>query len=114
MQSASVTNMIIQVVGIAEDKRARVMSYYTMAFFGAAPLGNLFAGALADRIGVSYTIMLTGACCVASAVWFTLQIPRIQANHVSDLSGSTGVPEDRCSINKAEPGSYTMIDVPAR
>ena len=37
MQGASVSNTIIQSL-VTEDKRARVMSYYTMAFFGAAPL----------------------------------------------------------------------------
>jgi hypothetical protein len=36
MQGASVGNTIIQSL-VPEDKRARVMSYYTMAFFGASP-----------------------------------------------------------------------------
>ena len=39
MQSAAVSNTIIQSL-VPEDKRARVMSYYTMAFFGAAPFGS--------------------------------------------------------------------------
>jgi MFS family permease len=36
MQGASASNTIIQSL-VPEDKRARSMSYYTMAFFGAAP-----------------------------------------------------------------------------
>ena len=36
MQSASVSNTIIQSL-VTEDKRARAMCYYTMAFFGALP-----------------------------------------------------------------------------
>ena len=48
MQTASVTNTIIQSL-VTDDKRARAMSYYTMAFFGAAPFGSLLAGAMAHR-----------------------------------------------------------------
>jgi hypothetical protein len=51
---------------VTEDKRARVMSYYTTAFFGAAPLGSLLAGALAHRIGAPNTVILTGTFCVAA------------------------------------------------
>ncbi len=70
IQAASVSNTIIQSL-VPEDKRARVMSYYTMAFFGAAPFGSLLAGALAHRIGASHTVILTGAFCVAGSLWFT-------------------------------------------
>ena len=78
VQVASVSNTIIQSL-VAEDKRARVMSYYTMAFFGAAPFGSLFAGALADRIGAPFTVVITGAFCVAGSVWFTLELPKLRA-----------------------------------
>jgi hypothetical protein len=44
MQSAAVSNTISQSL-VTEDKRARVMSYYTMTFFGAAPFGSLLTGA---------------------------------------------------------------------
>jgi MFS family permease len=77
MQSASVSNTIVQSL-VPEDKRGRVMSYHTMAFFGAAPVGNLLAGALADRIGAPYTIMVTGAFCLAGSLWFALELPRIR------------------------------------
>jgi len=78
MQAAAVSNTVIQSL-VPEDKRARVMSYYTMAFFGASPFGSLFAGALAHRIGAPATVMLTGACCIAGAVWFTLDLPKVRA-----------------------------------
>lgn len=78
MQSAAASNTIIQSL-VTDDKRARVMSYYTTAFFGAAPLGSLMAGALAHRIGAPHTVMLTGACCIAGSVWFTLQLPKMRA-----------------------------------
>ena len=78
MQGATACNTIIQSL-VSDDKRARVMSYYTMAFFGAAPLGSLFAGALAHRIGAPYTMMLTGTCCIAGSIWFSLHLPKLNA-----------------------------------
>jgi MFS family permease len=78
MQSASVSNTIIQAL-VPEDKRARVMSYYTMAFFGSAPFGSLLAGMLAHRIGASHTVILTGAFCVVGSLWFTFELPKVRA-----------------------------------
>lgn len=78
LQSASASNTIIQSL-VPEDKRARAMSYYMMAFFGASPFGSLFAGALADRIGASHTVMVTGTFCIAGSLWFTLELPKVNA-----------------------------------
>jgi MFS family permease len=77
IQAAAVCNTIIQSL-VPDDKRARVMGYYTMAFFGAAPFGSLMAGALAQHIGAPYTVMLTGSFCILGAGWFTLQLPKIR------------------------------------
>jgi MFS family permease len=78
MQCAAASNTIIQSL-VTEDKRARVMSYYTMAFFGASPFGSLLAGTLAHRIGAPHTVMVTGAFCVAGSLWFTLELPKVRA-----------------------------------
>jgi MFS family permease len=78
MQAASVSNTIIQLL-VPEDKRARVMSYYTMAFFGAAPFGSLLAGTLAHHIGAPRTVMFTGAFCVAGALWFMFELQKVNA-----------------------------------
>ena len=43
MQGMAASNTIIQTL-VDEDKRGRVMSYYTMAFVGMAPFGSLLAG----------------------------------------------------------------------
>jgi len=78
MQSAAVSNTIIQTL-VPEDKRARVMSYYTMAFVGMAPFGSLLAGALAHQIGAPHTILLTGTLCLFGSLWFTLELPKVTA-----------------------------------
>jgi MFS family permease len=76
LQAASVSNTLIQSL-VPEEKRARAMSYYSMAFFGATPFGSLFAGVIANRIGAPDTVMITGACCVLGAVWFTFELPKM-------------------------------------
>jgi MFS family permease len=78
LQAASASNTIIQSL-VPEDKRARAMSYYTMAFFGAAPFGSLLAGTLADQIGAPHTVIITGAFCIAGSLWFTFELPKIRA-----------------------------------
>jgi MFS family permease len=78
MQGAAASNTVIQSL-VTEDKRARVMSYYTMAFVGSAPFGSLLAGSLAHWIGAPHTVMVTGAFCVAGSLWFTLQLPKVRA-----------------------------------
>ena len=77
MQAAAASNTMIQSL-VPEDKRARAMSYYATAFFGAAPFGSLFAGALASRIGAPITVIITGACCVAGSLWFLFELPKIR------------------------------------
>ena len=76
MQCSAASNTIIQAL-VPEDKRARVMSYYTTAFFGAAPFGSLMAGALAHRIGAPHTVIVTGALCLAGSLWFVRERPKI-------------------------------------
>lgn len=78
MQAASGANTIIQSL-VTEQMRARVMSFYTMAFFSSAPFGSLFAGALAHRIGAPHTALITGTFCLAAGVLYSFDLPRIDA-----------------------------------
>jgi len=61
------------------DKRGRVMSFYTMAFMGTAPIGNLIAGFLAERLGVQLTVAFGGGASIVSACWFVMTLPVIRA-----------------------------------
>jgi MFS family permease len=78
MQCVAGVNTVIQSL-VTEDKRARVMSYYTMAFVGSAPFGSLFAGMLAHKIGAPHTVMITGSFCVLGAAWFTAKLKSVNA-----------------------------------
>jgi MFS family permease len=73
--TAASTNTILQTI-VEDDKRGRVMSFYTMSFLGVAPLGALAAGALASRVGAPYTLLAGGICCLAGAVVFQHLLPR--------------------------------------
>jgi MFS family permease len=77
MQGMAASNTIIQTL-VPEDKRGRVMSYYTMAFVGMAPFGSLLAGALAHRLGAPHAVMITGACCLVGSFWFSTQLKAIR------------------------------------
>jgi MFS family permease len=71
------TNTILQTI-TEERLRGRVMAFYTMAFFGSAPIGSLLAGVAADRIGAPATIILGGVACVAAGVWLMLSLPKLR------------------------------------
>lgn len=53
-----------------DDKRGRVMSLYTMAFVGTAPIGSLCGGAVAHKIGVPHSFLLCGLILVLTALIF--------------------------------------------
>ena len=91
MQGMAASNTIIQTL-VDEDKRGRVMSYYTMAFMGMATFGSLLAGTLAHSIpptpmwlvgkmplaGAQWTVILNGVAVVLGAAWFVTQLPALR------------------------------------
>ncbi len=89
MRGMAASNTIIQTI-VPEDKRGRVMSYYTMAFVGMAPFGSLLAGGLAHWVGAPVTLMITGAFCIAGAAWFATQLPKIRV-HIRPIYRDLGI-----------------------
>lgn len=77
MLSAASTNTVLQT--IVEDRmRARVMSIYMMSFLGVAPLGALFAGMLAERVGPPATLALGGVLALAAAFTYWMNLGKIR------------------------------------
>ncbi len=77
MQQFAASSTVIQTI-VEDDKRGRVMSYWTMAYMGASPFGSLLAGSLAPVIGAPGTVLLCGVGCVAGAAWFWFQLPKLR------------------------------------
>jgi MFS family permease len=78
MQHMAATNTILQTV-VDDQKRGRVMSFYSMAFQGMAPFGSLLAGALAAQIGTRWTLAASGTFCILSSVWFARRLQQIRS-----------------------------------
>jgi MFS family permease len=71
------SNTILQTV-VDDNKRGRVMSFYTMAFMGTAPFGSLLAGTLAKYFGSPAAIMLGGIVCILGALLFASRLNKIR------------------------------------
>jgi len=71
------SNTLLQTI-TEDDKRGRVMSFFTMAFMGMSPFGNLIAGAIADKIGAPNTVLISGAVCVIGALIFLTRLPSLR------------------------------------
>lgn len=76
LQFAS-SNTLLQTI-VEDDKRARVLSIYTLAFFGVIPFGNLFAGGLGNYIGAPNTVIISGIFCILGSLYFARQLPRLK------------------------------------
>ncbi len=72
------TNTILQTI-VEERLRGRVMSFYTMAFFGTVPIGSLLGGIMAEHYGAPRTVLVSGIVCLAGSAWFAYKLPAIRA-----------------------------------
>lgn len=70
-------NTIVQTI-VEEDKRGRVMSFFTVAFLGIAPFGSFGAGAMAGILGPRETLLFGSACCLVGAIMFARHLPHIR------------------------------------
>lgn len=93
-------NTILQTV-VEEDKRGRVMSFYTMAFIGMMPFGSLLAGFLASKIGAPNTLALEGLGCVLGASYFASKVSTLRT-HIRPIYVEKGIiPEVALGIQSA-------------
>ena len=77
MVNMTSSNTVLQTI-VEEDKRGRVMSFYTMAFMGMVPFGSLLAGSLAHTIGAPVTVLIGGLSCMLGSFLFARQLPMLR------------------------------------
>lgn len=77
MLQTATSNTILQTI-TEDDKRGRVMSFYTMAVMGTAPFGSLLAGTLAKFIGTPATMLLGGISTILGALFFLKKLPQLK------------------------------------
>jgi hypothetical protein len=58
--------------------RGRVMSLYTLTFFGFTPFGNLAIGSLAEWIGLSEALILSAVLSFVSVGVILWRVPSIR------------------------------------
>jgi MFS family permease len=77
MVQMAASNTLLQTI-VEENKRGRVMSFYTAAVMGTTPFGSLLGGVVAARIGAPHTLLISGICCIAGALWFARTLPSLR------------------------------------
>jgi MFS family permease len=105
------SNTVLQTI-LEEDKRGRVMSFFTMAFMGMTPFGSLGAGVVADVIGPQNTLLVGAGSCLFVALLFARYLPAIR-EQVRPIYVSKGIIRE--VANGMEAGSEApVIEDPGR
>jgi hypothetical protein len=53
-------------------------SFYTLAFLGVAPLGNLATGAIAGAFGAPIAFALNGVLAMLATAWYARRLPAVR------------------------------------
>ena len=91
--AAASANTILQTI-VDDRLRGRVAAFYTLAFLGVAPLGNLAAGAIAGAFGAPVTFALNGTLAVCAAAWYRRRLPAVR-DVLRPIYEELGVPPRR-------------------
>ena len=73
----NIENTLIQTL-VSDELRGRVVSLYTLSFFGLMPLGALLAGWAAELIGEPRTLMLSALISLSFSVILWLRVPQLR------------------------------------
>jgi len=91
MLETTSSNTLIQAM-VPDELRGRVLAVYTMMFMGMAPLGSLFAGLVAGRIGAPLTLTIGGVAAMVAGTMFLTRLKefRIGARQLVMAQGLAG------------------------
>jgi len=107
MLQTAASNTILQTI-TDDDKRGRVLGFYTIAVMGTAPFGSLLAGYLAKVVGTPAAILIGGAACLAGAILFLRKLPELRKSLRPVYVKMGIIPEMAAGIQTAsEPAAET-------
>ena len=69
MMHTACTNTLLQ-EHVADDKRGRVMSFYTVCLQGTMPFGSLVSGSIAQYTSGVWSMAIMGAICIVATLIF--------------------------------------------
>ena len=88
--SMATANTLLQTM-VDHDKRGRVMSFFTMAFAGMAPLGSLAYGFFSKEFSLQLTLLSSGVICLITSVVYEYHRPAVRrAAHQRNVSRARG------------------------
>jgi MFS family permease len=73
----NIANSLVQ-THVSDELRGRVMSIYTLTFFGGMPLGALWSGTLAGFIGAPATVVVSALLVLTFAGLFWVFVPSLR------------------------------------
>jgi MFS family permease len=76
----AVVNTLLQQL-VTDEMRGRVMSMFILSFIGTMPIGNLIAGAAAERFGAPRTLAAGGLIIAVFVIIVTLRDKRLRELH---------------------------------
>jgi predicted MFS family arabinose efflux permease len=74
----NMANVLIQ-TQVTDQLRGRVMALYSLTFFGGMPIGALWAGAVAERVGPPETVLIGSGISLAFAALVYIFVPQLRA-----------------------------------
>jgi MFS family permease len=76
MAHMAASNTIVQTV-VDDDKRSRVMGFYTMTVLGLTPVGSLLSSGFVVLIGSPYTVAIGGLISLVGTLYFIWRLPAL-------------------------------------
>jgi len=78
MVGMAASNTVLQTI-VDDDKRGRVMSFFTVAIMGMTPFGSLLSGVLSSRIGAPNAVLIGGVACLLGAAAFAAKLKSLRS-----------------------------------
>ena len=77
MLTFTLINTLLQ-TQLADEMRGRVLSLYTLTFFGFTPFGNLMIGSMSEWIGLSLALIFSASLCLVAVTVILLRLPTVR------------------------------------